>query len=67
MIRMLFDHPEFCCRLGHKAAETALAYTWERNGRELTAIFEEILRQKVAGRGCPAPMTPKPAGLPRKK
>ena len=47
MIRMLCEHPEFCARLGSKAAETARAYTWERNGRELTAIFEDILRQKA--------------------
>ena len=26
--------------------ETAQQYTWELNGRELTAIFEEILRRK---------------------
>jgi glycosyltransferase involved in cell wall biosynthesis len=45
MIRMLCEHPEFCARLGSKAAETARAYTWERNGRELTAIFEDVLRQ----------------------
>jgi glycosyltransferase involved in cell wall biosynthesis len=47
MIRMLCEHPEFCARLGSKAAETAHAYTWERNGRELTAIFEDVLRQKT--------------------
>jgi glycosyltransferase involved in cell wall biosynthesis len=48
MIRMLYEHPEFSARLGSKAAETAGAYTWERNGRELTAIFEDILRQKAS-------------------
>jgi UDP-glucose:(heptosyl)LPS alpha-1,3-glucosyltransferase len=48
MIRMLCEHPEFSARLGSKAAETARAYTWERNGRELTAIFESILRQKAS-------------------
>jgi glycosyltransferase involved in cell wall biosynthesis len=47
MIRMLCEHPEFCARLGSKAAATARAYTWERNGRELTSIFEGILRQKA--------------------
>ena len=47
MIRMLCEHPEFAARLGSKAAETARAYTWERNGRELTAIFEDILRHKA--------------------
>jgi glycosyltransferase involved in cell wall biosynthesis len=48
MIRMLYEHPEFSARLGSKAAETARAYTWERNGRELTAVFEDILRQKAS-------------------
>ena len=48
MIRMLCEHPEFSARLGSKAAETARAYTWERNGRELTAIFENIRRQKAS-------------------
>jgi len=48
MLRMLCEHPEFATRLGSKAAETARAYTWERNGRELTAIFEEILCQKAS-------------------
>jgi glycosyltransferase involved in cell wall biosynthesis len=47
MIRMLCEHREFAERLGARAAETARAYTWERNGRELTAIFEDILRQKA--------------------
>jgi glycosyltransferase involved in cell wall biosynthesis len=46
MIRMLCEHPEFCARLGAQAAETARA--WERNGREITAIFEDILRQKAS-------------------
>jgi len=48
MIRMLCEHPEFSARLSTKAAETARAYTWERNGRELTAIFENIRRQKAS-------------------
>jgi hypothetical protein len=32
--------------MGEKAAVTTQQYTWERNGRELTAIFQEILRRK---------------------
>jgi glycosyltransferase involved in cell wall biosynthesis len=46
MIRLLYENKEFRFRLGENAAETARQYTWERNGRELTAIFEEILRRK---------------------
>ena len=46
MIRRLYEDAEFRRRLGERAAETARQYTWERNGRELTSIFEEILRQK---------------------
>jgi glycosyltransferase involved in cell wall biosynthesis len=48
MIRRLYGDIEFRLRLGEKAAETARQYTWERNGRELTAIFEEILQRKLA-------------------
>lgn len=54
MIRRLYEDATFCAQLGEKAAETARQYTWERNGRELTAIFEEILRRKSGF----APQTP---------
>jgi UDP-glucose:(heptosyl)LPS alpha-1,3-glucosyltransferase len=47
MIRRLCDNEEFRTRLGEKAAATMRQYTWERNGQELTAIFEEILRRKA--------------------
>jgi len=47
MIRRLYEDRAFSVGLGKKAAEMALQYTWERNGRELTAIFEEILRRKA--------------------
>ncbi len=43
---MLCENPELCARLGAQAAEAARGYTWERNGREVTALFEDILRQK---------------------
>ena len=43
MIRRLFGDKEFRSGLGVNASETARQYTWERNGRELTAIFREIL------------------------
>lgn len=46
MIRSLYQDEAFRARLGVKAAETARQYTWERNGRELAAVFEEILRRK---------------------
>jgi glycosyltransferase involved in cell wall biosynthesis len=34
-------------RLGKSAAETALQYTWDRNGSELTAIIQEIIKRKT--------------------
>ena len=46
IIRRLYEDKELRDRLGKQAAETARKYTWESNGRELTAIFEEILRRK---------------------
>jgi glycosyltransferase involved in cell wall biosynthesis len=46
MIRRLREDAYLCRMLGENAAETVRQYTWERNGRELSAIFEEILRQK---------------------
>jgi UDP-glucose:(heptosyl)LPS alpha-1,3-glucosyltransferase len=46
MIRRLYEDKEFCKRLGKNASETARRYTWESNGRDLAAIFEEILRRK---------------------
>jgi glycosyltransferase involved in cell wall biosynthesis len=46
MIQRLYEDKEFCNRLGKKASETARRYTWESNGRDLAAIFEEILRRK---------------------
>jgi glycosyltransferase involved in cell wall biosynthesis len=46
MIRRLYEDEPFRRRLGGRAVETALQYTWERNGFELAAIFEEILLRK---------------------
>jgi glycosyltransferase involved in cell wall biosynthesis len=46
MIRRLFEGREFAARLGRNANETARQYTWERNGRELGAIFEQLLKRK---------------------
>ena len=47
MIRRLYEDSDFRTRLAQKAAETARQYTWERNGRDLGEIFEDILRQKT--------------------
>jgi len=46
LIGRLYNDAEFRARLGQRAAETAKQYTWERNGREMTAIFEDILSRK---------------------
>jgi glycosyltransferase involved in cell wall biosynthesis len=46
MIRRLYADERFRSRLGEEAAKTTRQYTWERNGRELTAIFEEVLLRK---------------------
>jgi glycosyltransferase involved in cell wall biosynthesis len=46
MIRRLYEDRELRAAIGERAAETTRQYTWERNGRELAAIFEEILRRK---------------------
>lgn len=47
MIRRLYEDKELRNRLGNKACETARRYTWERNGRDLAVIFEEILQRKA--------------------
>jgi len=47
MIRRLYEDEVFRARLGDNAAATARNYTWEQNGLELAAIFEEILRRKA--------------------
>ena len=50
MIRRLYTDEPFRARLGEEATKTARQYTWERNGRELTAIFEEVLLRKRKSR-----------------
>jgi glycosyltransferase involved in cell wall biosynthesis len=47
MIRRLYEDKELRNRLGNKACEMARRYTWERNGRDLAVIFEEILQRKA--------------------
>jgi glycosyltransferase involved in cell wall biosynthesis len=51
MIRKLYEDRGFSDRLGIQAARTVLKYTWEQNGRDLEAIFEETLRRKAASSG----------------
>ena len=46
MIRRLFGDKRISQRPGVNASETARQYTWERNGRELTAIFKEFFCEK---------------------
>jgi glycosyltransferase involved in cell wall biosynthesis len=46
MIRHLYEDKEFSARMGKHANETARQYTWERNGRELDAIFQQLLERK---------------------
>ncbi|MGB7309036.1 MAG: glycosyltransferase family 4 protein [Candidatus Acidiferrales bacterium] len=50
MIQRLYTDRPFSERLGEEAAKTARQYTWERNGRELMAIFEEVLLRKRKSR-----------------
>ncbi|MGH9691753.1 MAG: glycosyltransferase family 4 protein, partial [Candidatus Acidiferrales bacterium] len=47
MIRRLYEDKGFARKLGERAAETARQYTWERNGRELAGIFENIVARKA--------------------
>ena len=51
MLRRLFEDKEFRTRLGRNASETARQYTWERNGRELSAIFKDLLLRKTQSVG----------------
>jgi len=46
MIRRVFEDREFSEQLGRNANETARQYTWERNGIELRAIFDQLLKRK---------------------
>jgi len=45
-IRLLVQDAELCRRLGEQAARSAREYTWERNGAQIRAIFEEALQRK---------------------
>jgi len=43
LIARLYENTELGQRLGRKAAETALQYTWDRNVRELRGILLQTL------------------------
>ncbi len=47
LIRHLYEDQEFGNWLGTNATEMTRQYTWARNGGELAAIFDEILRCKA--------------------
>jgi UDP-glucose:(heptosyl)LPS alpha-1,3-glucosyltransferase len=47
-IERLLADKEFRERMGEKAAEKANQFTWERNARDLAAMFESIARRKMA-------------------
>jgi len=47
MVRRLYEDAPFRAELASNAAETAQKYSWEGNARELTALFEELLRKKA--------------------
>jgi glycosyltransferase involved in cell wall biosynthesis len=46
LIRRLWEDSSFRSGLGEAAAQTAMRYTWEQNGCDLTSIFEGILRRQ---------------------
>jgi glycosyltransferase involved in cell wall biosynthesis len=48
MIRRLYEDETFRTRLGERAAVTTLKYTWEHNGQQLAAVFEDVLHRKAA-------------------
>ncbi len=47
IVRLLYQDRELCNRLGTKAAQTALKYTWGGNGRELALIFSQIVQRRA--------------------
>ncbi|MGH9708721.1 MAG: glycosyltransferase family 4 protein [Candidatus Acidiferrales bacterium] len=51
MIRKLYEDRMLCGSLGENAAATAKQYTWERNGKDLGKIFEEVLARKSSTPG----------------
>jgi glycosyltransferase involved in cell wall biosynthesis len=54
MIRWLYEHPEERDRMAAQAAITASAYTWDRNGVEMRAIFANALERRRGKSSSPA-------------
>jgi glycosyltransferase involved in cell wall biosynthesis len=48
MLRRLYEDEEYRAQLGAAGSQTTQQFTWKRNGEELKAVFEEILRRKGA-------------------
>jgi glycosyltransferase involved in cell wall biosynthesis len=48
-IRTLYNDPALRQRLGAQASQTSQAYTWDRNGEQIRAIFAETLSRKRHG------------------
>jgi glycosyltransferase involved in cell wall biosynthesis len=48
MIRHLYEDEAFRMQLGERSALTTLKYTWEHNGQELAAVFEDALYRKAS-------------------
>jgi glycosyltransferase involved in cell wall biosynthesis len=53
ILRLLYENGAYRDQLGRNAAKTALQFTCEHNGRELTATFKGILRRKPGPPGQP--------------
>lgn len=49
-IRTLCENPEEARRMGERATQTAGQYTWDRNGTEMRAIFDQALRRSGSRR-----------------
>jgi UDP-glucose:(heptosyl)LPS alpha-1,3-glucosyltransferase len=47
-IRLLWTDAALRSRLGAQATQTAQQYTWDRNGKEMRAILQGVLRSKAA-------------------
>lgn len=47
-IRLLWSDAALQSLLGAQATQTAQQYTWDRNGKEMRAILQEVLRSKAA-------------------
>jgi glycosyltransferase involved in cell wall biosynthesis len=55
MVRRLVEDRQVAGQLGRHAHQTALQFTWERNGRELSEIFQGVAAQKSGHAARTAP------------